>query len=172
MLTSLLISKRLKSFILLINHRHNELVEVDDRSWHHLSGYSTVHIPLISRSLELGALITLRHIFYHPRYFWNQSPTSNNNMHCARIKYKSVNINETYFLQLLSKYLLAFRMIWAILSCSFVLLFGKLSKYCAYDELVFDKWIRDFDILSSILWIKITFLNISLDLFKRMALRF
>lgn len=28
---------------------------------------------------------------------------------------------------------------------------GKLSKYWAYDELVFDNWIREFEILSSIL---------------------
>lgn len=32
-----------------------------------------------------------------------------------------------------------------------VLLLGKLSKYCAYDDDVFDNWIREFDILFSIL---------------------
>lgn len=59
---------------------------------------------------------------------------------------------ETHILHLLfNKYWLAFRMFRAILLYSIVKLVGKLSKYCAYDELVFDNWMREFEMLSSIL---------------------
>lgn len=65
-----------------------------------------------------------------------------------------------YFLQLLlNKYLLAFKTVWANWSDSFVSLLGILSKYWAYDELLFVNWIGECEMLSSILWNVIHFID-------------
>lgn len=148
-----------------IMRHHNSLVIDDDRySQLLLLMHVNLHIDRANQILVVCMLKTSLHIshYQHQSYvffffciYW---PWKKKNVKWYQTKYLQEQQQmkiwpiTTYFLQLLfSKYLLAFNTIWATLSYSFVLLFGKLSKYCAYDDELLDNWIGDFEILSSIL---------------------
>lgn len=109
------------------------------------------HIRRVNRQAVNDKLTKFAHTFVHRcRIYLRRREKKDRTIELRKL-WGIRNLNYYLMQSLLSKYRLALSTIWATLFISMVWLFGKLSNNCAYDVLLFDTWIGEFEIAFSCL---------------------